>query len=48
MKQYIIDAFTDRVFGGKPAAVCVMDEWIPDDLIMKISVKTIYQKQLLQ
>lgn len=25
MKQYVVDAFTDEVFGGNPAAVCVMD-----------------------
>ena len=24
-KQYIIDAFTDRVFSGNPAAICVLD-----------------------
>ncbi len=27
MKQYIVDAFTDRPFTGNPAAVCVMDRW---------------------
>lgn len=25
MRQYVIDAFTDHVFAGNPAAVCVMD-----------------------
>ena len=24
MKQYIVDAFTDKPFSGNPAAVCVM------------------------
>ena len=24
MKQYMVDAFTDRVFSGNPAAVCVI------------------------
>ncbi len=37
MKQYIVDAFTDKVFGGTPAAVCVMDSWLPEDLMMKIT-----------
>ncbi len=37
MKQYIVDAFTDKVFGGNPAAVCVMDSWLPEDLMMKIT-----------
>ena len=34
MKQYIVDAFTDRVFSGNPRAVCVMDSW-PDVELMK-------------
>ncbi len=37
MKQYVVDAFTDKVFSGNPAAVCVMDDWISDDLMMKIT-----------
>ena len=26
MKQYIVDAFTDKLFAGNPAAVCVMEQ----------------------
>lgn len=37
MKQYVVDAFTDEVFGGNPAAVCVMDSWLSDDLLLKIT-----------
>ncbi len=37
IKQYVVDAFTDRVFLGNPAAVCVMDEWISDNLMMNIT-----------
>ncbi len=37
MKQYIVDAFTDKVFSGNPAAVCVMDEGLPEDLMMGIT-----------
>lgn len=37
MKQYIVDAFTDEVFGGNPAAVCVLETWLPDDLLLKIA-----------
>lgn len=33
MKQYIVDAFTDTLFKGNQAAVCVMDRWIPDELM---------------
>ena len=39
MKQYVVDAFTDRVFSGNPAAVCVMDKWLEDELLMKIAVE---------
>lgn len=33
---YVIDAFTRRVFGGNPAAVCPLDAWLPDDVMQKI------------
>ena len=39
MKQYVVDAFTDKVFSGNPAAVCVMDEWLPEELMMKITIE---------
>ena len=34
MKQYVVDAFTDEVFHGNQAAVCVLENW-PDDELMK-------------
>lgn len=37
MRQYVVDAFTDKVFGGNPAAVCVMDKWLTDETIMQIT-----------
>ena len=37
MKQYVVDAFTDKVFAGNPAAVCIMNEWISDELMMNIT-----------
>lgn len=39
MKQYVVDAFTDKVFSGNPAAVCVMDKWLPDELMMSITIE---------
>ncbi|MEJ8757334.1 PhzF family phenazine biosynthesis protein [Pontibacter sp. H259] len=36
IKLYQIDAFTDKVFGGNPAAVCVLDNWLDDDLMQRI------------
>lgn len=37
MKQYIVDAFADRVFEGNAAAVCILDRWPEDDLMLKIA-----------
>ena len=37
MKQFIVDAFTDKVFRGNPAAVCILDEWLPDELMLNIT-----------
>ncbi|MEM9671292.1 MAG: PhzF family phenazine biosynthesis protein [Cyclobacteriaceae bacterium] len=34
---YQADAFTSKVFGGNPAAVCPLDEWLPDDLMQSIA-----------
>lgn len=37
MKQYIVDAFTKEVFHGNQAAVCILDEWLPEELMMDIT-----------
>lgn len=39
MKQkiYQIDAFTDHVFGGNPAAVCILENWLDSDVMQKIA-----------
>lgn len=37
MKQYIVDAFTDKVFKGNPAAVCILDSYLSDELMQKIA-----------
>ena len=37
MKCYVVDAFTDTVFKGNPAAVCLLDQWLPDDLMQSIA-----------
>jgi PhzF family phenazine biosynthesis protein len=41
MKQkiYQVDAFTDQVFSGNPAAVCPLAEWIPDELMQSIAME---------
>lgn len=37
MKQYVVDAFTDKVFSGNPAAVCVTNSEISEELMMNIT-----------
>ena len=37
MRQYIVDAFTDKVFHGNQAAVCVLEEWLPEERMMDIT-----------
>ena len=39
MKQYVVDAFTDHVFAGNPAAVCVMDKWLDEKTMMAITME---------
>ena len=34
---YQIDAFTDRLFGGNPAAVCPLDAWLEDELLLSVA-----------
>jgi len=34
---YQIDAFSNKVFGGNPAAVCPLDSWLSDDLLQNIA-----------
>ena len=39
MKQYIVDAFTDKPFSGNPAAVLVMDQWLSDATMQAIAAE---------
>lgn len=39
LKLFQIDAFTDTIFSGNPAAVCLMDEWLPDSILQKIALE---------
>ncbi|QQL50972.1 PhzF family phenazine biosynthesis protein [Mucilaginibacter ginkgonis] len=36
---YQADAFTDKLFGGNPAAVCPLTEWLPDEIMQKIALE---------
>lgn len=37
MKIHIVDAFTDKLFSGNPAAVCPLDNWLPDNIMQQIA-----------
>src|SRR5216683_416570 len=36
---YQVDAFTSRLFGGNPAAVCPLAEWLPDAMMQAIAAE---------
>lgn len=37
MRMYQVDAFTDRLFAGNPAAVLVLQDWLPEDVMQAIA-----------
>ncbi|UQZ91136.1 phenazine biosynthesis protein [Deltaproteobacteria bacterium Smac51] len=39
MRYYIIDAFTDQIFKGNPAGVCVLPAWLPDEVMRDIAME---------
>ena len=41
MKQeiYQVDAFTNKIFSGNPAAVCPLESWLNDDILQKIAME---------
>lgn len=36
---YQVDAFTSEVFRGNPAAVCPLEQWIPDEMMQAIAAE---------
>jgi PhzF family phenazine biosynthesis protein len=39
IQLYQIDAFTNRVFSGNPAAVCPLETWLAEDLMQAIALE---------
>ena len=37
MFYYVVDAFSEKIFGGNPAGVCVLDTWPEDELMQNIA-----------
>jgi PhzF family phenazine biosynthesis protein len=36
---YQVDAFTSTVFAGNPAAVCILDAWLDDELMQSVAAE---------
>ena len=39
MKQYIVDAVTDKIFSGNPAAVCVLESFPSEEIMQSIAAE---------
>ncbi|WP_231710584.1 PhzF family phenazine biosynthesis protein [Gracilibacillus suaedae] len=39
MKYFVVDAFAEKVFEGNPAGVCIMKDWLSDELMQKIAIE---------
>ena len=39
MKTYLIDSFTDVMFKGNPAGVCMVNSELTDDLMQSVAMK---------
>lgn len=38
-KIYQIDAFAEKLFSGNPAAVCPLENWLPDEIMQKVAAE---------
>lgn len=39
MEYHVIDVFTNKLFSGNPAGVCLLDKWLPDDILQNIAAE---------
>ena len=39
IKIYQVDAFTSELFKGNSAAVCPLENWLPDDIMQSIAME---------
>ena len=39
IKIFQVDAFTNSLFSGNPAAVCLLDNWLPDEVMQSIALE---------
>lgn len=43
---YYVDAFTDTLFHGNPAAIVLLDDWLPDEKLIAIAAEINLSKPL--
>ena len=36
---YQVDTFTSKVFSGNPAAVCILNKWVDDEILQAIAAE---------
>jgi PhzF family phenazine biosynthesis protein len=41
LELYQIDAFTDKTFGGNPACIVPLTDWLPDNILLKITKENV-------
>jgi len=39
IQMYQVDAFSKKLFSGNPAAVCLLDRWLKDDIMQRIAAE---------
>ncbi len=39
IRYFHIDAFTDRVFSGNPAGVCLLESWLADETMQRVAAE---------
>jgi PhzF family phenazine biosynthesis protein len=39
IKMFQVDAFTDKLFSGNPAAICLLEKWLNDELMQSIAAE---------
>ena len=39
LRLFQVDAFASEVFAGNPAAICPLDEWLPDATLQSIALE---------
>ena len=39
IKIFQVDAFSNHLFSGNPAAVCLLDNWLPDEVMQSIALE---------